>query len=314
MRRGRSTGMPIASSRGMLRFEKASAAALAVLIGIGCSSRSEPASVTPVERQAPDAGVADTDAGPTVESKPVWRPTSTRIEVSSFGFWVGSTGYAKDRAALTAEQLAALEGLRTTTPPEQMGADFTSYEVRVTDQDGSVARYRAAEGNVRDSDESANATSMPTIDIETLRPFLATIKCLSAKAVEPIPRTTNIPLDPKTADMSKAVAVPADTACTNGVFVPYGCSDSLLTFDVDAPATYEIVSGRCLEQLSLRVYTSDRTALLAESTPGSAESCFTLRHTFQPGSYVLVFSKTNVAGCSQNGRAGDTSFRVRKVS
>ncbi len=298
----------------MLRFERLSAAALVVLIGIGCSSRSEPASVAPVDHRTPDAGVADADAGPVVESHAVWKPTSTRIELSSFGYWVGSASYAKDRAELTAEQLAALEGLRTMTPPEKMGADFTSYELSVTDQDGSVARYRAADGNIRDSDESANAATLPTIDIDTLRPFLDTIKCLSAKAVEPIPRTTNIPLDPKTADMSKAAAIPADTACTNGVFVPYGCSDSLLTFDVDAPATYEIVSGRCLEQLSLRVYTSDRTTLLAESTPGSNESCFTLRHTFEPGSYVLVFSKTNAAGCNQNGKAGDTSFRVRKVN
>jgi len=300
---------------GMLCFGKVIAAVLVLLVAIGCSTRTEPS--RPVERQATDAGIVDAraeaGAGPTVENKAVWRPTSTRIEVSSFGFWEGSTGYAKDRAELTPEQLAALERLRTMTPPEQMGADFTSYEVRVTDEDGSVARYRAAEGNVRDSDESVNAASLPTIDIETLRPFLDTIKCLRAKAVEPIPRTTTTPLDPKTADMSKAVAVPADTACTNGVFVPYGCSDSLLTFDVDAPATYEIVSGRCLEQLSLRVYTSDRTTLLAESTPGTAESCFTLRHTFEPGSYVLVFSKTNAAGCNQNGKAGDTSLRVRRV-
>ena len=73
------------------------------------------------------------------------------------------------------------------------------------------------------------------------------------------------------------------------------------------------MSGRCLETLSLRVYNSDGTKLLASSTPAAQETCFRLRHTFEPGSYVFVFSKTNGAGCMTNGNAGDTSLRLQPL-
>lgn len=282
------------------------------VIALSCSSRETPVAAgpdlgTPEVNLNPDAGARQSAA------QPIWRPSSRRIELSSFGFWQGSTAYAKDRADLTPEQLKALEGLRTTTPPDLVGADFTSYEVRVIDEDGSVAEYRAADGNVRDSDERTGAADLPTIDIETLKPFLDTIRCLSAKAVRSIVRTTDAPIDPSKLDMSTAVEVPADTACVNGVFVPYECSDAALKFDVATRTIYEFTSGRCLDTLSLRVYTGDRTKLLAESTPGTAESCFSLRHTFEPGSYVLVFSKTNAGGCTTKGHAGDTSLRLRIV-
>jgi hypothetical protein len=249
----------------------------------------------------------------TSSSSPVWKASSRRIELSSFGFWQGSRGYAKDRAELTPEQLAALEGLRTTTPPETMGADYTSYTLRITDEDGSVASYRAADDNVRDSDEGSSAAALPTIDIATLKPLLDTIRCLAAKGAPAIPRTTDPPMDPSKANMSTAVALPTDTGCMNGVFVPYECSDTVLTFDVGAKTTYEIKSGACIEALSLRVYSSDRTTLVAESTPGTNQACFVLQHTFDPGSYVLVLTKTNAAGCSQQGSAGDTSLRLRVV-
>ncbi len=289
----------------MLRF------LFATSVAVACTHSNNPVSPSDAgPSSSSDAG----DAGPLdASSGPVWTPTSRRIELSSFGYWQGSSGYAKDRADLTQEQLAALEGLGTTEPPTTVGADFTSYRIRILDEDGTFAEYRAAAGNVRDSDEGSAAGVLPTIDIATLEPFLATFKCLSARQADGISRTSDTPIDPSGADMDKAVRLPVDTGCINGVFVPYKCSDTIFTFDVSAPATYDIVGGRCLEALGLRVYASDRKTLLAESSPGTNESCFTLRHAFDPGSYVLVLSKTNVAGCGTDGKAGDTSVRLQLV-
>src|SRR5690606_5287572 len=180
--------------------------------------------------------------------------------------------------------------------------------------------YRAAFANIRDSDESAEALELPTIDVETLKPFLATFQCLHAKEVPSIPRSSDAPLDPSTVDTSKASKLPADLGCINGVFVPYGCCDSVFTFDVASAATYELSTGRCIERLSLRVYASDRSTLVAEGSPGGDETCVNLRHALEPGSYLVVLGKTNAAGCggdrpdaSAAGGAGDVSLSIRVV-
>jgi hypothetical protein len=245
-------------------------------------------------------------------TEPIWKPTSTRIELSSFGYFEGSTAYAKDRTDLTPAQATALEGIRALPPPGgRPASDYTSYEVRITDQDGTVARYRAANGNVHDSDESTAALALPTLDYATLEPFLGTFRCLTAKEVPPTPRTTDVSSHPSSLDVSKAVTLPNDTGCTNGVFVPYSCSDSLLRLEVAKPTTYDLLGGSCREKLSLRVYGADPSVALAESTPGTPDACFSLRHTFEPGSYLLVLSKTNASGCAAGGTAGDTSLRLQ---
>ena len=244
---------------------------------------------------------------------PVWKPSSHRIELTSFGFWQGSSGYAKDRADLSPRQLATLEELRTTAPPTMEVHDGNSYRVRVFDEDGSVAEYRAAIDNVRDSDEGSSAARLPTLDMDTLQPFLSTFACVTARSAEGTTRKTDETLDPRKADLESAVKLPADPGCINGLFLPATCSDTLFTLDVREPETFEIVGGRCLERLNLRLYTDDGTSLLAQSSPGTNERCFTLQHTFDVGTYVLVLSKTNARGCSAEGAAGDTTLRLRRV-
>jgi hypothetical protein len=246
----------------------------------------------------------------------VWRATSTKIEIFSFGFWEGSSGYAKLRAEMTPEQLTALDGLAIVpTPQNTRTADNTSYHILVTDADGTVAEYRAAAGNYVDGDEGDRARNQRTIDFHSLTPFLETFDCLSAKDVHYEPRGTPQPKDPKTADLSKATKLPSDLGCRNSVFLPGACSDSFLRLDVTAGGTYSIGDTRCIEQMSLRLYSSDGATQLAESTPGPGDACFTLSYAFAPGSYLLHLIKTNVAGCSegQSGTAGDTTLTIARV-
>jgi hypothetical protein len=293
------------------------ALALVLVLGTVACSTTETSDGAPDSDAPPGSGAgpgSETSSPPAAGDRP-WRPSSVRIELTTFSFWTGSSGYAKDRADMTAAQLAALEGLRTIPTPELLGFDASSWQIRIVDADGSVAAYRAAFANIRDSDESAEALKLPTIDVETLEPFLATLHCLHAKKVPSIPRSEDAPLDPSTADTSKTTKLPVDTGCINGVFLPQGCADAVLGFEIPAPATYELSTGRCIERLSLRLYASDRSTLLAEGTPGTGDTCTTLQHGFEPGSYVAVLGKTNAAGCQPgaSGVAGDTSLSLRVV-
>ena len=284
---------------------------VATALALGCSAREEPASTA--AGSTPRSVEISAEAG-SPEASPaaaIWKASSRRIELSSFGFMHRPSAYAKDRAELTPAQLAALAGLQTMSLPTTLGIDAISYKIRVLDDDGTVAEFRAATYNVRDTAESSDAALLPTIDFATLEPFLETFRCLTAR--DATVRTTETPVDPSTADMQTALAFPTDSGCTNAVFLPDQCSDTLFTFDVGGTETYDIVSGRCLEAMTLRLYASDRTTLLAESTPATTESCFVLRHTFEPGSYVFVLTKTNAAGCNAKGEAGTTSLRLRPV-
>jgi hypothetical protein len=286
-------------------FRIGSAVALALLVG--CTSESTPES-------APETADAQAATDASNAEQQVWKSTSARVELSSFGYWKGSSGYSKDRADMSQEQLDALAGLRTIPLPDgPPKADFTSYTLRVIDQDGTSVAYRAVEGNIRGSDESASSSTLVTLDYGTFRPFLATIRCLAAKSAIGKERTTETPTNPTANDIASAVALPTDTGCTNGVFVPYGCSDSFFTLDVASPVTYGISSGRCLENLSLRAYSADGTTLVAESVAGTSDACFSLQHAFDAGKYILVLSKTNAAGCGTQGTAGDTSLRLTIV-
>lgn len=245
-----------------------------------------------------------------------WRATSAKIEISSFGFWEGSSGYAKSRGEMTPEQLKALDGLKIIpTPQNGHTADNTSYRVLITDADGTVAEYRAAFGNYVDGDEGQGALQKRTLDFASLRPFLSTFDCKAAKDVHYELRHTSEPGDPKTANLSRATKLPTDLGCQNAIYVPAGCSDSFLQLELAAGGTYELSDSYCFEQMSLRLYSIDGGTKLAESTPSAGKTCFTMRYAFEPGTYLLHFIKTNVGGCEEGkrGDGGDTSLSITRL-
>lgn len=258
-------------------------------------------------------GKVDESSSPTGE---VWRASSARIDISSFGFWEGSSGYSKLRADMTPEQLKALEGLKVIpTPQNGHTADNTSYRVLVTDADGTTAEYRAAAGNYVDGDEGQGALQKKTLEFDTLRPFLKTFECKAAKDMHYEPRKTPVPTEPTSANLSRATKLPSDLGCQNAIYVPSSCSDSFLQLELVAGGTYDLSDSYCFEQMALRLYSSDGTTKLAESTPGSDKTCFTMRYTFAPGNYLLHFIKTNLAGCTDgaDGAGGDTALTITRV-
>ncbi|WP_394848842.1 hypothetical protein LZC95_15480 [Pendulispora brunnea] len=224
----------------------------------------------------------------------IWKATSERIEIRSFGFWQGSSGYDQTRAKLSPAQLTALEGLRVIPHPTGESVDATSYRVRVTDQDGSVVEYRAALDNKVDSDEGPGA--LPAIDIETLAPFLNTFQCMSATE-------------------TRGDAVPTihdDSGCLHGIFVPDACKDITLKWQSASAGDHRLELARCFDTTRIRVLSEDGTIELGAGATAVAPTCASLDvHLQQPGTYRVVLEKRNGAGCNAGGGAGDMMLRVR---
>jgi len=258
-----------------------------------------------------------------------WSESSARVELRSFGYWNGSSRFDAEREQLTPAQLEALEGLREIpTPDGPRGSDYVSYRVEITDADGSIAHYRAAQDNITDGDEGD--LSLQTLDVHTLQPFLGTFHCLSASQTRgdlrgaPVsgangdppegsantePAAAPPPLVP--ANWTEAPAVSSAAAgCLHGVFMPPACHDVWLELEVEAPGKYQLSSDGCFESLELAVFSSDGRRQLAAAS-GRSEACPALEQSFtEAGSYPLRLRKTNGAGCSATGSAGDFFFRV----
>jgi hypothetical protein len=251
-----------------------------------------------------DAGTDSQETG-TDDPEPVWKPTSERLELSSFGFFEGSQGYDITRAQLSSEQLEMLEGLREIPTPEgPLGADFVSYTVRVTDRSGEVVEYRAAQQNVRDSDEGP-AEGKHTLDYETLAPFLTTFDCASAKEYGPYAG------DASSDDhWAGAATLSSDPGCIHGVFVSYETSHSYRRWQVDEPGTYRLAVVRCFQQMRLRLFDPKGEKELASSEAMTSPECPTLVHHFDaPGLYLIDLEKSPDPAAAHDS-AGDARMRV----
>ena len=253
-----------------------------------------------------DAGVAvEADGNVPFVAKAPWTSTSARVELTSFGFFDGSMGYAKDRAALTAVQLQALEGLRTRQVEAGQGVyeDVEAFTITIVDADGTRATYRATRQNfnVREI-----AVGSETIDMLTLEPFLATFACMKARATRGCLAAPGavVPADCR-------ASVSTDPACSNGVFVGDECADIWIKLVIASAGGYEVAAGNCVESIAIKLLGTDGATVLASSAAGPAPTCSSVTHAFDaPGTYWLILEKRNAAGCPGVGGAGDFNLRV----
>lgn len=254
-------------------------------------------------------GGSDAAPAATCAHGQVWKASSALIEVSSFGFWQGSTGYIKKSADLTTEQAAALDALCVI--PEPTGpvvSDFNSYTIRITDTNGATTTYRATDSNVPAG--TVTSSTPARIDYGSLRPYLATIHCVTAGQTR---LTTGASDDAGTPPWSKAPTLSDDEACQNGLFAPYSCADVWLKFQVDAPATYDLALTRCFGSTRLHVFSEDGATELASGAASTEPACASVEYAFpKAGTFLVKLEKTNPAGCDSNGGAGDMTIVVRK--
>jgi hypothetical protein len=244
------------------------------------------------------------DARPTCQRSAVWKPTSNRIEIRFFNYWNGVSGYLQERSLLTSTQVAALGGLCLIPTPTSRLADGRTYRIVVSDEDGTEASYRASEGNYLEGNEG-----LPTIDIDSLDPFLATFSCLNSRTFAP----------PGTVDggppWTLARTMGTDSGCLNGVSVPGGCGQAWVKLKVDAPLAYRIEMFQCTALATLRLFTPDGTMELAASDAGSGSPCPYVEHAFaQTGTYLISLDRSAGNVCDAgSGPPSDAFIRVRPV-
>ena len=252
-----------------------------------------------------DASADGDSAGP-VAYGPPWKASSTRLEMTSFGYWVGSSGYRADRASLSGAQLSALAAMRQVPTPTQTAADLVSYHLTIFDQDGTSALYRAAgtggagvTTNLLDGDEGTTAASMPTIDFPTFQPFLDTIHCDAT-------RSPAFPADGGVggstdggAAWASAPTLPADPSCVDGISGNGSCEDIWRRVVVAQPATYTFTLRTCSTGMSLDIMAPDGASSLTTSPSFTSPACGSLaQHFDSAGTYLLRVSSGGDAGCT----------------
>ena len=249
-------------------------------------------------------GVA-TDGPPTCAGGSVWKTTSRGVEIRTFQYWTGVSGYLQEREQLTTTQLAALDGLCLIPTPTFRHFDTMTYRITIIDRDGSKASYRASSYNHLDGNEG-----LPTVDIHSLEPFLATFSCISSgNPTLPPPKVDGGP------PWTVAPVMGTDPGCLNGVFVHPGCRQAWVKLQVDVPSSARLEVFDCMGALStLRLFTPDGATELAASNPASSSSCPYIDHAFERAdTYVLSIDRTAGAACDAGtGPAGDLLLRIRR--
>jgi hypothetical protein len=245
-------------------------------------------------------------SSPAITGAAPWKSTSTRLEMSSFGYWVGSSGYAADRAHLSAAQISALNGLRVIPTPSSGAEDIVSWQLTIFDQSGASQTYRAAVDDVISGDESSMPT-VPTIGYASLQPFLDTVHCDAAK--DPAnPSDAGVDAGPPWAS---APTLPSDTNCVNGFFIGSPCQDTWRQVVVPQPATYTFALQGCWGLTAIEVLADDGTTELATSPMGASGACASVTYSFaQAGTYLLDVQQRNEAGCDMQTTLGDSAIRI----
>ena len=303
----------------MLSVMRRTAVLALTAVAVGCSLPD----LEPMPGEAPPSTVATPLATP-------WKSTSQRIEILTSELnSARSPIYVKDRARLSEEQLAALAQMRFVTPSRAPGIDQGYFLVRITDADGSVATYGSSDRDPRSYYLDKSGRIDGEIAFETFRGLAKAARCtLWSDAWLLRSSTTAAP--PNDAVLSVATPLVLDEGCRHYVGFSHRCIDNFYTLEVTARATYEISLDTCVGDLSLRIYQDARTSqehtrdILAEGAPGAHGECKVVRHTLEPGSYVVAIGKTNPSGYCPLGdeevayedprlKRGLTALRVRPI-
>jgi len=104
-----------------------------------------------------------------------WTSSSQRISIQSFGPFRGLSGYERQRAELTAEQLALLDALEVFEPLDSCGTDQLGYSITIVDAAGGSHAYHATQW-----DQACDVTD-PFLSMASLKPFLATFSCVESR-------------------------------------------------------------------------------------------------------------------------------------
>jgi hypothetical protein len=209
---------------------------------------------------------------PAQEPSGFWRPDDQQLTLHAFGFFGGTFEWVGRREVLTGEQLEALSGLKFIEGADGCLQDVMEYSLVVVDAAGQERKAIAREYN------SSCRSEQDMIDIETLKPLLATLECA----------TTGYP----STEPSKAKTVRADNGCQHAFFSYQDEPPKWLKVVAtrpDRPHTFQ-VSGCYGKTTALELFDESGTVLLARgSAEGTSSSdCATLTHPLEAGRVYAV--------------------------
>lgn len=196
-----------------------------------------------------------------------WRADDQQITLHAFGYFGGSFAWVGRREVLTGEQLEALSGLKITPSTDECWTDITEYSLVVVDAAGQEREAMAREGN------SSCGSGRDVIDIETLKPLLATLECGATGSAS--------------TELSTAKTVRADNGCQHAFF-SYQDEPAkwlkVVASRPDRPHTFAV--SQCNgKTTSLELYDESGTVLLASggAEGTSSSDCATLTHPLEAG-------------------------------
>jgi hypothetical protein len=209
-----------------------------------------------------------------------WRPNDRQITLHAFGFFGGTFEWVGRREVLTGEQLEALSRLKFIQGADDCWQDVMEYSLVVVDAAGQEREAIAREGN------SSCGSGQELIDIETLKPLLATLEC----------GTTGFP----STELSQAKTVRADNGCQHAFF-SYQDEPSkwlkVVASRPDRPHTFQ-VSGCYGKTTGLELFDESGRSLLAKGRAEgtSSSDCATLTHPLEAGRvYALKLTSQAVS-------------------
>ncbi|RKG92881.1 hypothetical protein D7V97_40505 [Corallococcus sp. CA053C] len=192
--------------------------------------------------------------------------SSQQVTLQSFGFWGGSFTWVSPGAALTDEQVDALDGLKLIPGNTDCLEDIQEYALVTVDAAGQEQR-------VVTNDQNAGCGEQVLLDYETLKPLLATLQCVgTGQASE---------------QLSAAPTVQAGGGCQHGFFSYQGEPPrwvKVAPASVSGPHTFELLycEGKTT---GLELFDEAGAVLLAQAQAdgSSASACAKLTHPLVAG-------------------------------
>ena len=223
----------------------------------------------------------------------IWNASSQSVDVSCFGYWIGSMRFVARRDQLSAAQLDMLSNLKAVDPMPGCADDGLACSLSVAQADGSTTTMTANQIDL------ACGGATKVISFASFTPFRESIGCWHAKSLTAEEPTLN-----------------ADERCFHGLFIGTGRADPIsVTLQIDdTTRTHRIELNDCahpgrIGKLSFSLLDSDGTTVLGTSTvpadPGVSGTCAALDQTFaRSGLFGL-----EIAMQPDLLPAGDLSFR-----
>jgi hypothetical protein len=210
---------------------------------------------------------------PTPEAQLLWTESSRSIEVSCFGYWVGSMRFVATREQLSVAELDMLSRMRIIDSAASCVADVMGCSLTVAQADGTTTEIDAIET------DSTCTDRRKVVSYESFDPFRQSLGCRYAK------NSAQMTLGP-------------DARCFNGLFTAQagGVTNLGLRVDDAAPAYHvELVSCAQPERagkLSFSLRDSDGTTVLGSSAApadaGPNGACAAHDQTFpRTGTFAL---------------------------